>query len=345
MPTDRPSQPGAEHRLAVRKLFDAVFTFAWRALDRSGVSAVDREDIAQNVAIAALRRWPTYRERSGTPGQWLWGIVRNEHRMFLRAQGRQPILAGDDLLDFPSEAPDPERGASLHDLADQLLAMLPIDQRRVKRHHEIVGLTYREIAAFEGISKSEAHERHKTGLQALSAATFPGDVSKRRSAAAPLALFRGSEPSPQARDAAWQRSAVRLGLPSPAPRSSWSRRAVAVAVALVCGLTVGSTPERDPGRAPAADTAAAPHGGFRHRRGDAGRRCEADAEHGDARASPRGRPRDACALRVHRAHAHAALPSRAACDRAPGACVCSAPRGFADGCHGASVRWRGRVAR
>ena len=172
--------PDAEHQLAVRKVFDAVFLFAWRALDRRGLSSADQEDIAQNVAVAVLQRWSTYREDCGTPGQWLWGIVRCERLAFLRAQARRPVLVGDDMLDVPSEGPSPEESASLHRLGDHLLATLPIPERRAVTLYEIVGLTYREIAAFEGISKSEAHERHQTGMRALAgAAVRSGDRALR----------------------------------------------------------------------------------------------------------------------------------------------------------------------
>jgi RNA polymerase sigma factor (sigma-70 family) len=280
MPAHHPPELSAEHRLAFHKLFEAVFGFAWKALDRYGLSQADRDDIAQNVAIAALRRWPTYRESCGTPGQWLWGIVRNEHRVFLRAQGRQPLLAGAELHDVPSGGATPEESASLHDLADHLLSVLPIEERRVVVLYEVVGLTYREIGALEGISKSEAHDRHHAGMLALAAAVERGEGRKLRGVALPIALADlsggdlGAEPPPALREDAWRRAAVALGLdpakesvppegglrrgePSFArdgaalpstrpPRAGWAwvRRLAPTILALISGLTAAPALQR-----------------------------------------------------------------------------------------------------
>jgi RNA polymerase sigma factor (sigma-70 family) len=282
MPAHHPPELGVEHRVAVHKLFEAIFAFAWKTLDRYGLSRADRDDIAQNVALAALCRWSTYREDSGTPAQWLRGIVRNEYRFFVRTQDRHPLLAGDDLYEVPSEASTPEESASLHDLADHLLAVLPIEQRRVVVLYVVAGLTYREIAALEGISKTEAHDRHQSGMLALAAAVERHKGRKLRGVALPVVLGDlvgglagpGAEPPPALREQAWRRAAVELGLdpvkesvpPDGLPRGEpsfardgaghpssrppgagwtvWVRRLAPIGLALISGLSAGPALER-----------------------------------------------------------------------------------------------------
>jgi RNA polymerase sigma factor (sigma-70 family) len=253
MATRRP--PGdAEHQLAVQKVFDAVFDFAWRALARYGLSRADRDDLAQSAAIAALRRWPTYREASGTPGQWLRGIVRNELRAFRRAQARLPLPAGEALADVPAKDPTPEHRAAAIHLADRLLSILPVEQRRVVILHDLAGLTYREIAVVEGISKSEAHERHRDAMVTLAAAVARLDDRELRGVLPvpfSLASLYGRDaagPSAAARAEARQRAAGELGA-VPRPRSlrrptSLRRVASAVAGALLASLVAVPTLER-----------------------------------------------------------------------------------------------------
>ena len=138
--------------------------------------------------------------------------------------------AGDELLEVPSDAPSPEEGAALHDLADHLLSTLPVEQRRVVMLHEVVGLTYREIAALEGISKSEAHDRHRTGMRALAAAAYRDDDRHRSGfALLPIALADlaggadegGAAPPREVYEGAWQRAAADLGGRHPSP--AWTR--------------------------------------------------------------------------------------------------------------------------
>src|ERR1700679_55496 len=108
----------AAHRLAMRTLSTAVHAFVWKVLDRLRVPESDRDDLAQDIVLDALRCWPKYCAERGTPGQWLWGIVRNHVRSYRRARGRGPgVLAGDELLDGPSAGPTLEESVSQQRLA------------------------------------------------------------------------------------------------------------------------------------------------------------------------------------------------------------------------------------
>jgi RNA polymerase sigma factor (sigma-70 family) len=199
--------PDAEHRLAVRKLFMAVHGFVWRVLQHYRVPPADRDDLAQDVVIKALRSWRNYRAESGTPGQWLWGIARNQVRTYLRERGKQPVLVDHDLLDRQSEVPIPEESVSSQRLADRFLARLPTRQRRVVLLYEVAGCTYREIAALEGISKSDAERQHKAGMQALAAAVeqFKGEGAVVSLMLAGLLAGDEGGPPVEATELAWER--------------------------------------------------------------------------------------------------------------------------------------------
>jgi RNA polymerase sigma factor (sigma-70 family) len=196
-------------------------------LDRLGVPEADRDDLAQDIVLDALRCWPSYRAERGTPGQWLWGIVRNHVCGYLRARGRGlGVLAGDGLLDGPSAGPTLEESVSQQRLAARLLARLPVGQQRIVVLYEVWGLTYAEIAALEGISLAGAERHHKKGMRALTAAAEQGNETKLLSLL-PLSLpfADGFGPPAEVVARAWER-VVAEGLadgPASEPPSSGPR--------------------------------------------------------------------------------------------------------------------------
>ena len=204
---------------AVRALHEAVHAFAWRALRRYRLSDADRKDVAQNVVIAAFQRRDAYRADRGAPGAWLWGLLRNEVRAF--ARGQRPELAGDEALDAASDAPTPEERVAVEELADHLLDLLPIDERRAVMLHEMFGLTFRDIAKLEGISPTQAHARHRAGREALriAVARWKQAQEHRGIAFFPVTLasildpHRGlSGPPPGVEESAWRSLVSQLGL-------------------------------------------------------------------------------------------------------------------------------------
>ena len=220
----------AEDALAPRLLFRTTVALVWRALERTRLTPADRDDIAQNVALRAFRRRSTYRAKRGNLEQWLSGILRNEIRRYLKAQGRQPVLLpapGDVPLDTPSEAPTPEESVSLSELADQAFAFLPPTERRAVILHELEGRTLREVAAIEGISPATAFSRHKRGMAALRAVAEEQQQSGVVPVPVALAALLGADaagpgPSPELLERAWRRALVELdhdGPPESGPRS------------------------------------------------------------------------------------------------------------------------------
>jgi RNA polymerase sigma-70 factor (ECF subfamily) len=233
--------------IAQRMLFDAVLALVWKALDRHRFSEADRKDLAQDVAIAAFRRHPSYRADRGSPGQWLSGIVRREVKRFLRVQNKQPwFAAGDDLPETPAGTSTPEEEVSRRDLAEHVFSMLPPEERRVVILVEIDRLTFREVAEREGISPSTAYERHQRGMAALRDAAerseqnglhafplFPAAVAARFGAGG------SAGPPPDLADRAWDRAVVELGLDRPDPRPVLRPFVQAPKLAVVAAVGLG----------------------------------------------------------------------------------------------------------
>jgi DNA-directed RNA polymerase specialized sigma24 family protein len=146
----------------------ALYDSGRRALDRTGLSRADCDDLVQRAAMAILRRWPTYRADRGTVEGWVCGVALMELRVFRREQTTPLVLDADACMLV--EAPDVEHRAARVELAGLLLDRLPAALGRVVVLHDLAGWTYREIAAIERISKSEAHDRHTQGMAALAAA-------------------------------------------------------------------------------------------------------------------------------------------------------------------------------
>ena len=210
---------------AVRALYEAVHAFAWKALEPYRLSDADRQDLAQNVMIAACERWETYRAERGAPAAWLWGIVRNEARAFGRLRARRLEVGADELVEARSEGPTPEELVSVNDLAEHLLGSVRVEERRVVILHEMLGLTFRDIARLEGISPTKAHGLHQAGMEALQAAVARWKRTQQQRGVLPLPLFsmvalldplRGAAgPPPGMAESAWGHLATIGGLGDP----------------------------------------------------------------------------------------------------------------------------------
>jgi RNA polymerase sigma factor (sigma-70 family) len=203
----------------IRTLYEAVFTFAWRALERLGVPEADRDDLAQRVVVKAWAGWAQFNASRGTPGQWLWGIVRNELRAHARTRRRRPDLADPDPITGAVEAESPEESMELEDLVAAVWERVPEAERTVVWLHVVGEFTFAEIAEMEGISRSKAERLHKAGMARLRAAIErsrgrgPGGAAVvPLSMAALFDIAHAPAPPPEVIEHAWQRAAAELGL-------------------------------------------------------------------------------------------------------------------------------------
>jgi RNA polymerase sigma factor (sigma-70 family) len=220
-------------RRDARALYDAVYKFAWNALERLGFSEVDRDDLAQRVVIQAHAGWQSYRaSEDTTPGKWLWGIVRNQARMFWRRHPLDLTLRG-SIPDVPERTPSIEERVELMDQLTSAWESLPEAERVVVRLHAL-GYTYEEIADLVGnISKSQVGRLHDSGMQRWRAAIERNrEPGSRAVTPFPLmlaALFdpsRTPAPSAEVVENAWRRAVGELGLdltPDSRPPPSSSR--------------------------------------------------------------------------------------------------------------------------
>jgi RNA polymerase sigma factor (sigma-70 family) len=209
-----------------------AFRFALGALARCGVRECEREDLAQEIVIAAWQAWPSYCADLGTPRQWLWGIVRRKLAAFARACRRQPLLVAgahdDRVLEMLPDTRTWEDIMTPEDRADSLYACLPIAQRRVVWLHETVGYSFEEIAAVEGISSSQVNRLHKAGMETMRKAL---ERDEEKLAAVPvslaslLAASRPPAPAPGEMERLCRSVLARLGddAPDSAPPPSGMR--------------------------------------------------------------------------------------------------------------------------
>lgn len=185
-----------DEQRAFRLVHEAVYNRVWVALARHGIPVRapfdDRHDVAQNIILAAYRRWRTYRDDLGTPGTWLGGIILNEVRAHRRRLTRQPLLMVDDHhADRADPAPSQEERVYFHELrgrAHELYDKLDPDVRRIFVAHEFDGLTFKEIADIEDISTTRAFQIHAQALRELRAAVARAARDQRLHGVLPLPI-------------------------------------------------------------------------------------------------------------------------------------------------------------
>jgi RNA polymerase sigma factor (sigma-70 family) len=137
---------------------EALLAFARRILARTSLSAADRDDVVQDVALVLVRRWPSYERERGDPRAWLRGIVAVELRASARRRGR---VLGDLVSELPEVPVESDVEPTV--VTQEILAAMPAAERRVLQL-SAAGYTFREVAAREGISASTALARHGRGL-------------------------------------------------------------------------------------------------------------------------------------------------------------------------------------
>jgi RNA polymerase sigma-70 factor (ECF subfamily) len=118
-----------------------------------GVGVAD--DLTQEAYLRAFRALPAFEARSGAR-TWLFGIARRTCADHLRTVVRRRRL--DELLRRRAQAesaPDPASVSSANDL----LGQLPEDRRGAFVLTQLLGLSYQEAAAVEGVAVGTIRSR------------------------------------------------------------------------------------------------------------------------------------------------------------------------------------------
>jgi RNA polymerase sigma-70 factor (ECF subfamily) len=177
------------------RAFDEEFEFVCQVLRRSGVSASDAEDLAQEVLVVVWRRWTDFDQRRPLR-PWLAGIAARVGHDFLKrrwreipsdqVEGTDSALVGEDHLESSRQGR----------LIMETLAKLPKRHRMLIVLQEVEGLSPQDIARALGVPLSTAYtrlrrarlafadafSRVKAGTTNKMAALVPDDRSDRRPA-------------------------------------------------------------------------------------------------------------------------------------------------------------------
>ena len=143
-------EPGAFDEL-FHRYRDQIYSLAYRMTG----SAVEAEDLCQEVFIVALKKMDSFEGRSAF-STWLYRVAINRSRDYLRKKKRSPETVSSSMEGSP-EIPDsfaapsavPERAAVSADaqrLVSEALLKLPSNLRAPLVLHELEGLEYSEVA-------------------------------------------------------------------------------------------------------------------------------------------------------------------------------------------------------
>jgi RNA polymerase sigma-70 factor (ECF subfamily) len=134
-------------------------------------SPADREDLAQEALIRAIRHRDRYDPSRGAFGAWLWRITLNVARDQGRAAGRTRALWDRLVAHDPAEAADSAESVALQRMSAQELVAavhrLPVRHRTLVALRFGTGLSYRELAEVLDISEGAATQAVRRALNAL----------------------------------------------------------------------------------------------------------------------------------------------------------------------------------
>jgi RNA polymerase sigma-70 factor (ECF subfamily) len=142
--------------------------FVVRSMTRLGAQRRDIEDLAQDVMVIAIAKWPSFDpQRALEP--WLWGIARNHLRDF-RALARHRVeVATDAGEDVAPAATAAEPDVLLAGRLQAALAQLDEEVQVVVVLHDLEGWTLPECAAALGVTLDVAKYRLSVARKALRA--------------------------------------------------------------------------------------------------------------------------------------------------------------------------------
>lgn len=140
---------------------------------RLGAGAGDVEDLVQETLLAVHLKRETYDPRLPF-APWAYGVARYKLLDHFRRTGARrttPLEEAGVLLSDES----PEEGLARTDL-DRLLARLPIRQQRLLRAVKIMGHSFEEAAAMEGMSVTAAKVAVHRSMKRLEAEVSDEDA-------------------------------------------------------------------------------------------------------------------------------------------------------------------------
>jgi RNA polymerase sigma-70 factor, ECF subfamily len=156
-----------------------LFGFLYRYLGRTDKA----EDVFQDVFFEVIRARKRYRADSRFAA-WLYRIARNRAVDRLRRDGFRDMESLDDPLHpndpdsatrvsrLKGDVPDPEalvRDRQVHDVLEDVLSQLPVEQREVFWLKERAGLSITEIAEISGVSPNTVKSRLRYALEKIRA--------------------------------------------------------------------------------------------------------------------------------------------------------------------------------
>jgi RNA polymerase sigma-70 factor (ECF subfamily) len=136
---------------------------------RSGASAADADEIAQDVMVAIWRRAASFDPARAAASTWIFAIARNR-RVDLIRRARRPAPDPEDPLWLPDPEPDGLDLVAAAEEAERVrasLGLLAPEQRAVLVAAFYDGLSHGEIAAAQGLPLGTVKSRLRLAFRRL----------------------------------------------------------------------------------------------------------------------------------------------------------------------------------
>ncbi len=164
----------AEERLAARDLFNEAFSYVLQTLRWLGIADSDRDDLAQEIVIAAFLKRQSYDPERGSPRQWLHGFTVNFVCNYRRMRGKRRGRLVELPPDLPARPLDPESCLLASQLREflhkELISQLPFEMLTVVVARELDEFDFATIASQQQLPLSTVYDRYTRGMVALRSA-------------------------------------------------------------------------------------------------------------------------------------------------------------------------------
>ena len=148
-----------------------IFALAYRTIGREE----DARDVCQETFLRAFRALPSFRGQSKF-SSWLYRIALNLCRDWMRRERRTPVVQAPEDMDLIELAAAAEPSEPIENIVarkdltrrvEQVMTLLPEEQRTAIVLKEYHGLTFQEIADLQGCPLSTVKTRLYQGLSVL----------------------------------------------------------------------------------------------------------------------------------------------------------------------------------